>query len=334
MSERLNIPRLADLVGRHFSDHAAQFGLAADRVTATCVLNWGGFVNYSFTVSDGRVSYHVKLGEPGQQERLQQWRSLHATLEDRYHAPRMVGWVEVPEAGYAGPIFDHIRGDAADFTCSPGLLADVIALAESLHRDEDLAGHLRSAYPSRTHLESFLETYIERWESDMEAVDAQPPPFVSPATRLWMHREIRRLEAVVRRMAAFASTCHSSIHGDLWAANVLVTNSGDWYIIDWDDLALGDPATDHSLLVRTQLLANPGSTWQDFLAPVPDGSAEFSARMDVHERAIWLDYVVDVLADYIEAAVWPDRAEEVRSVKQTQHEQALRVYRERYSAAG
>jgi hypothetical protein len=52
------------------------------------ILNWGGFVNHSFSVSDGTVQYHLKLtNDLDSIARLQRSRLVHDALEKRYRAP-------------------------------------------------------------------------------------------------------------------------------------------------------------------------------------------------------------------------------------------------------
>ena len=126
------------------------------------------------------------------------------------------------------------------------------------------------------------------------------------------------------RLAALAST----IHGDLQANNLLLTNQGEWFLLDWDDLTLGDPALDFALLLAPPLSAWQDDLWRDYL---PGREAGFVERMALYGRARLLDWVIDVLADYVEAEGTPEQQALARSVKQQQHLQALALYQARYT---
>jgi hypothetical protein len=52
--------------------------------------------------------------------------------------------------------------------------------------------------------------------------------------------------------------------------------------------------------------------------------------MDLYLRARLLDWVIDVLADYIEAEVAPEQRDRVQTEKKRQHLQALALYQSRY----
>jgi aminoglycoside phosphotransferase (APT) family kinase protein len=109
-----------------------------------------------------------------------------------------------------------------------------------------------------------------------------------------------------------------------------VVPSGEWFVLDWDDLGLGDPVLDVAVLLWPRLRAAPDA-WRAY--PVPGrGAPALAARMGLHLRALLLDEVVDSLADWVEAATIPEHLEAVRPVKRRVHERALALCRERYGA--
>jgi aminoglycoside phosphotransferase (APT) family kinase protein len=104
--------------------------------------------------------------------------------------------------------------------------------------------------------------------------------------------------------------------------NILVT-AKDWFVVDWDDLAIGDPAVDFAVLLWPIL--REGGEWRNFFrSGTEDGFVE---RIEICFRAQLLDEVIDPLADYIEARAVPSRREDVRLVKRKRHEEALEKYR-------
>lgn len=86
--------------------------LSPEGTRVSHVLNWGGFVNHSFTIQDGGARYHLKLtGDPDSLRRLERWRGVHELLEERYRAPRLIRWMEFPE--------NRIRGTAVRSLAGP-----------------------------------------------------------------------------------------------------------------------------------------------------------------------------------------------------------------------
>lgn len=109
----------------------------------------------------------------------------------------------------------------------------------------------------------------------------------------------------------------------------LVTDQKRWFLLDWDDLALGDPALDYAMLLRNALSQNKRLPWQDFLGA---RDIYFAQRMELYLRAGLLDQVIDVLADYVECAVAPEHRERVQEQKRREHVEALSRYRKIYGA--
>jgi hypothetical protein len=262
---------------------------------------------------------------------LRRWQALHRVLEERYRAPELVDWVALPGSSMQGALFRHLAGSPPDFERTPELLPAVLALCGRLHGDGDLRAALGGLGPPapRSLADAFCDTYIARFDEDLAAVAAERPPFVTDAVLSWMERETRRLERMVREAAAFAGPAVSPVHGDLQANNLLLTGSGEWYVLDWDDLDLGDPALDYTVLLWPRLRMQPAGVWRDH--PLPGAAdAALSARMTLYLRAKLLDDVIDVLADWVEATTVPERLTEIREQKRGEHEWARALYRQWY----
>ena len=320
-------------VGAYFRAQGTRYGLRPARTRVRTVLNWGGFVNRSFTVTDGVLAYHLKLtDEEGHAAALERWAALRQVLTARYRAPELVDWIAVPGTAFRGPLFRRLAGAPPDLERTPALLPDVLALAGRLHADGELQADLRRVEaPAPAGLaDAFCETFVDRFRGDLDGVAAARPPFVSPELLAWMREETRRLAERVRASPAFAGPAEAPVHGDLHAGNLLVAPSGEWFVLDWDDLGLGDPVLDAAVLLWPRLRAAPDA-WRAY--PVPGrGAPALAARMALHLRALLLDEVVDSLADWVEAAAVPEHLEAVRPVKRRAHERALGFYRERYGA--
>lgn len=326
----MDVATLESHLQTYFDQQAQAFGLEQDTIQVRYILNWGGFVNYAFKVTDGRRSYHLKLVDKTEdQADLRQWQSLRTILERRYHAPQMLDWVVIPKTGFEGLLFAWVDGRKPELKKSPGLVKEVVTVAAQLHADDELADKLSQNHPKLDCLHTFLDTYIERFDGDLEIISPTPLPFVSEETLTWMFEEVRHLENLARNSAAFAEPGGAPIHGDLQADNLLVTEGDNWFLLDWDDLTLGDPILDFTTLLAPPLSEWQDNAWPDF--PLPHATqAGFAERMDLYLRARLLDWVIDVLADYIEAEVAPEQRDRVQTEKKRQHLQALALYQSRY----
>ena len=72
--------------------------LSPQNPRVTRVLNWGGFVNHSFSVNDGSAQYHLKItSDLHNIKGVQRWHTLHYVLEKRYRAPKLIQWIDFSE---------------------------------------------------------------------------------------------------------------------------------------------------------------------------------------------------------------------------------------------
>jgi hypothetical protein len=332
---RTELEELTRRVTGYFSQHADIYNLRADNLSASYILNWGGFVNASFTITDGLRSYHLKLADDEEvQDDLDRWYQLDDHLSGQYHAPPILAWVEIPETPFAGLLFPHIPAQPADFTAQPQVMRGVMELLNGLHADSTLAEFLIEDLAEEAPLtcaDYFLGVYIDRFDEDLLAVAGNMPPFVSLSLLDWMMGETRELEGLARDTPAFHQPVISPTHGDLWPSNILVTASGDWYIIDWDDLSLGDPALEYSILLGP--LWRSGTLSREQIVQMLPSGADLHQRFDLCQRAFVLDQVIDTLADWVESAFAPEHQERVRAEKESAHRQALALYREIYGEA-
>lgn len=330
----MNVNELTLLVLAWFRKNAGRFGLDPATVRVLYLLNWGGFVNASFNITDGLISYHLKLAdEEWSQSGLEQWYEMRELLSQRYDAPQILAWVEIPRTDFKGLLFEHIPGKTADLAAHPELLERVLGLLKCLHADADLAGQLKDLDEDvPTCSEYFIDLYIDRFDDDLSIVVSELPPFVSLGLVDWMMGEIRELEGRVRDLPAFQQLAASPTHGDLWASNILVTEDGRFKVIDWDDLSLGDPALDYAIVLGPFWLNGMYSQAQlENMLPPGDGLCE---RFQVCLRAYLLDKIIDSLADWVECSFAPEHQAIVREEKERCHRDALSLYKKLYPDSG
>lgn len=327
---RSSLAALAQRTTTYFRKHAQRYGLRPETVEARYILNWGGFVNASFQITDGECSYHLKLADDEEAlESLDRWRALSELLSARYRAPRMVDWIEIPRMPFEGLLFEYFHGQQADLAAQPGLLRDLIDLLGRLHTDSALVNALRALGDEiPTCAEYFLSVYIDRFDEDLRAVAGDLPPFVSLDLLSWMMGETRELEGLARDLPEFQSPASAPTHGDLWPSNILVDDQGDWRIIDWDDLGFGDPALEFSILLGP-LWRHGGLSLEQAAAYLPEDAA-LHKRFALCLRALVLDEVIDSLADWVESGFAPDHQAEVRVEKERVHREALALYHRLY----
>jgi hypothetical protein len=315
---------LAAEVGRHFGAHAGELGLRADAIEVRRAFSRGGFVNHSFRVSDGRRTLHVKLAAaPEGRAALDRWHRLGESLQ-RHRAPPVLGRVRI--GGTSGLVFPVVPGATPAF--SDDVLRAVLDCVRGLWSDRRIASRLPDG-TGVTAAECYVDTYHDRFTEDLRAIEAAPPPFLDRRDLEFMRTEAERMRDAVAADPAFDRVLSTPIHGDLWLDNIVWESGASWHIVDWDDLRIGDPAMDVAMLT--------GPTPRD-LTPLkrfevvePALGPDLVHRAGLLGRASLLDWVIDPLADWIEADIaGPDRASAVRAEKERIHGNALALYRSMY----
>ncbi|MEO8448544.1 MAG: phosphotransferase [Gemmatimonadota bacterium] len=314
-----------------FKRQAAALGMDQSRLTAEYRLNWGGFVNQSFRITDGATSYHLKLaGSADGRRRLGHWYQIHPPLTERYRAPRVVAWVVIPGTDHAGLLFEDVPGEPPQ-AWSEALQDEVAATVSRLHRDTDVRRYLRKGELAGSCESVFRETFITRFAEDLATIEVTPPPFVTAEHLAWMTQEVNTLEEAAVEAPAFAAPADHPIHADLWINNVIVGPTGAWALVDWDDLRLGDPALDYAVLfgptAASMKLADPARV-------LPYAEIERDpgvlARIPLYGRATLLDWVIDSLADYVDAGAVAEHTARVREEKERVHRLAKQEYQRTY----
>lgn len=322
--------RLVRSVRDVLASQASDVRLDAECLSVEPILNWGGFVNRSFRISDGRSRFFLKLAPDRDVQRgLKRWRELAPILEYRYHAPRMAGWLDMEDLSACGALFDWIDGTPlANVSGTVG--QSVIEAISRLHADAELTNRLAQANREPlTCSERYLGTYHERFMEDLATIENDLPPFLDEDDFGWMRLRVAEIESMVRGSVAFQEPAACPVHGDLWLNNTLADPSGRWYLLDWDGLGLGDPVADWAMLFgpsrarveRAGIDTSPGGL------TLTGAQRE---RLAIYARASLLDWVIDPLADWVQAGAEPEHGSHIRQANETVHMQAIRAYRERF----
>jgi aminoglycoside phosphotransferase (APT) family kinase protein len=118
------------------------------------------------------------------------------------------------------------------------------------------------------------------------------------------------------------------VHGNDRAENLLVTAKG-WYVMDLDDLRLGDPAVDFATLFWSLDEGGLGRGTEGLLE-VFNGQPDLQARLPLYFRVLLLQEAAGSLVEYVRVEAYPDQAPAVRESKVKRHQEALARYRELY----
>lgn len=317
--------RLASEVQTFFGAHADEFGLHGDAIEVRSVFNWGGFLNYSFRISDGRRDLHLKLAvSPDAQAALKRWHRLGQALE-RHRAPPILDSVEI--GALSGLVFPVVRGARPEF--SDEVIRAVLNCLQGLWSDGSIASRLPNRH-GRTAARCYLDTYHERFTEDLRSIQLESLPFLQARDLDFMKMEVEHLRETVESDPAFGQLLSTPIHGDLWLDNIVWGSGDSWHIVDWDDLQIGDPAMDVAML--TGPMPRDLAPLKRFEMVEKELRSELADRVTLLGRASLLDWVIDPLADWVEAAgvVGPDRAAAVRKEKERIHRRALKLYRSLY----
>lgn len=327
----ISLETLTRRVIDYFRRYARRYHLNSGSVLARYVTNWGGFVNASFVITDGQQNYHLKLSDDGNSRYLMAyWLQNADILASRYHAPSVIDWIDIPRTEFGGVLMEWIPGKKADLFRQPEVLAGVLDLLARLHQDQELVQLYGIEGRTVSCLDSFLETYIDRFDEDLQGIFPELPAFIDLRLFDWMASETRQLEALSRESEVFQLPAASPIHGDLWEDNILVNPDGKWWVIDWDDLTVGDPALDYAVLLAPLWLDHHFSDDQ-IKAHLPGSeTSEFYERFNLYLRAAALDQVIDSLADWVESQYNPAETARIQPLKEAAHRRALEFYRSRY----
>ncbi|MFN0178310.1 MAG: aminoglycoside phosphotransferase family protein [Gemmatimonadales bacterium] len=311
-------------VRAEFARRGQALGLDPDRLRVEYVLNWGGFVNQSFWIGDGEPRFHLKLSTDP--DDLATWYRIHRELTANYRAPPVLDWVTIAETSHHGMLFPYLAGGPVE-RWSPGLRHELALVLRRLHADRAIRARAWPDDGPTTCAAGYFEDFHERFVADLAFVAERAPGFVDASLLAWLHAEVTALAAMVTGSAAFDRPADAMIHGDLWPNNILVQPSGHWYLLDWDECRIGDPALDLAKLFDDGMSEGVPVPAAEIAAAGDPATAE---RLHVYWRAILLDWVIDPLADYLDADQAPEHAGAVRVRKEREHRLALGRYRAKY----
>lgn len=263
--------------------------------------NHTGVGKLSFAVRVRGESLWAKVAaDQDEHAALTTWAEVATILAERHAAPPVLDALQV--AGRTALLFTYVDAPPATRVTLRERYAEVGAVLAGLHDDAELAAVLG---PPTTTARSFRGVWVERFEADLEIVEGH----VAEDLHAYLSDEVAALATAVDGLDRSA---HAPVHGDPWHENILLGPDRLW-LLDWEDLAIGDPAVDDAIL-RHDAFGSGARHW-------PDDPADAIAR-----RALMLDAVVDVAADWVE-----NTDSVVRRRKEAAYLAGLEAYRAEFS---
>lgn len=260
--------------------------------------NHTGAGKLSYAVARGRERLWIRVASDADEHAaLLRWSEHAARLSERYAAPPVLDLVLVE--GRATLVFPHLVEPVATRADLAERSGPLLALLSALHADAELATALG---PPVTAGQAFTDVWVTRFVADLTVIEG----YVARDVHAWLSDEVEVLADLVAG-PAFDQPVHSAVHRDPWHENLLL-GPGHLWLLDWEDLAVGDPFVDEAIVL--------------FDAHGPDTGWPATERHEVARRALMLDCVVDVAADWVEAA-----NPLVRRSKEASYLAALEAYR-------
>jgi thiamine kinase-like enzyme len=309
--------------------NSQSLGLSSSKIEAKYIWNPGGFVNQSYCITDGQTIRHLKLSQEQKATGLKQWVKISGHLTNNYKAPRLIREIaqEITPGYSYGLVFDFIEGKPLSSISDPlPVIEKVLKSLHQLHVDTEIRMAVASEAKDYNYAAAFTEEYITRFEEDLQIIRAEKHllDFVTEDTLDWFDTEVEALRIMVSQHPSFQRKATDIVHNDINWQNVLVDDSNDFWIIDWDDLTVfGDAAMDYSVLLWPIYKSKAWGYCRDLVIDLA-GHAILE-RMEFYFRAKLLDDVIDVLADYVDAEHVPELKEMAQKRAKEIH---LRAYPE------
>lgn len=281
--------------------------------------------NLSFAIDAGADRLWLKVAaDPSSNAGLDLWAATSLLLAEKYCAPVILDRISIGRR--VALLFARLDLPPANPAYLRQHGATLLGLLDRLHHDGDLGSALATNRPV-TAGEVFRRAWVRRFTEDL-AIICDRVPFAGERLLQWMRAETVALE-LATRAPSFDVVVEAPIHGDLWAENILVDACRHW-ILDWDDLAIGDPVVDDAVLLYNM----HGCNLDRWSAERPPRDPAEGTRFAVAARAQLLDQVIDTLADWVELPASTPVIDRLRHEKEISHRTALADYRERYGGGG
>ena len=262
--------------------------------------NHTGVGKLSFAVHVGGRALWVKVAADEDADwPLTTWSRVAHLLAERHAAPPLLDTLAVD--GRTALVFPFIDVPVATRGTLHERFDEARSILTGLHGDAALADLLG---PPTTTADCLRGVWLERFVADLDIIDG----YIAKDLHAYLADEVEALGILIDELDG---PVDAPVHGDPWHENFLVSPERLW-LLDWEDLSVGDPVVDDAILLHDALGTDPHH-W-------PDTAAYAAAR-----RALMLDAVVDVAADWVE-----NTNPLVRRQKEAAYLAGLEAYRAAY----
>jgi aminoglycoside phosphotransferase (APT) family kinase protein len=239
--------------------------------------NHTGATKLSYVVDRGGERLWVRVAADEEEHAaLLRWAEHAARLSERYAAPPLLDRFVVE--GRVALVFPFLPVPVATRAGLAARAGELLAVLGGLHDDAELAAALG---PPVTAGQAFTDVWVARFVADLAVTEG----YLDRDVHLWLTDEVEALAGLIAG-PAFDRPVHAAVHGDPWHENLLLGEDRFW-LLDWEDLAVGDPVVDEAIVHMDA--HGPDAGWPD------------TERHGVARRALFLDAVIDVAADWVEA---------------------------------
>ena len=259
-----------------------------------------GKLSFAVTVGGRRLWAKVAADEDADWP-LTTWSRVADVLAERHAAPPVLDVLAID--GRTALLFPFIDAAVATRATAPGAVRRGAVGPDRAARGRGPGRPPRAADHHRRLLAQGLARAVRRRSRHHRGLRRQGPARL-PAD------EVEALGALIEELDGAVD---APVHGDPWHENFLVAPERLW-LLDWEDLAVGDPAVDDAILRRDALGTDPRHWPGD---PVSQ----------VARRALMLDSVVDIAADWVEAALLTGGDPLVHRQKEAAYLAGLEFYR-------
>ncbi len=267
--------------------------------------NHAGADKLSFAVHLGGRPLWVKVAANEDEDwPLTTWSRVAQLLAERHAAPPLLDTLAVD--GRTALLFPFIDAPVATRSTLHERYDEARSILTGLHGDAALADLLG---PPTTTADCFRKVWLERFVADLDIIEG----YVAKDLHAYLADEVEALAILVD---ALDGPADAPVHGDPWHENFLVSPERLW-LLDWEDLSVGDPVVDDAILRHDALGPDPHH-W-------PGEPVHTIAR-----RALMLDAVVDVAADWVDAELRTGGDPLVRRRKEAAYLAGLEAYRDAF----
>ncbi len=289
------------------------------------IFNSSGMTNECFKITTLNMVYLLKLSKKEKSiNKFRKWYSVGDYLSEKYNAPKLYKWLSIKDTLYQGILMEYVEGEKLNISNTEHI-QQVLEIAKRLNNDKILFDKLKSDIniTSSVFFDSFL---LNRIGNDYKILSNMQLEPAHKEMLPWLHKEIENIKYMVGSNEFFNVEALTVVHRDLNFDNIVIDNSSQIKIIDWDDLGIGDSIVDSLILLWPFYFDGN----DDFYYYINNIEKRDSVR-DLYIRSFLFENIIDSLVDYYDISVLKDYSLNPYIVeKKTIYQKAFNLYKKNY----